>query len=305
MTVRHQNRTSANQVEALGAAPSVVSGPVPADAWDRDSERSRDTELRRVMTGCHPSTRHVSHRWAMSFLAEIRYSVGSIAARAVEFALPVACAGCYHPGTTLCRDCRTALKVRLAAGSGEHWGSAAAVPGVHQLEWCGRYDGMTRRVLDRLSCDGERHMSEPLGTAIASRWVVAGMAGEALVPVPASPDRVREIGYDHTLELARVAGRRLGLPVTEALLHGTAGVPTRSSEPAGPRPPAGRAFEVIAASRITGRSVVLVDDVVVSGATLATCAAALLAAGARMVSAITVAWDQAGTSKMPEGTADH
>jgi predicted amidophosphoribosyltransferase len=227
----------------------------------------------------------------MSFLAEIRYSVGSIADRAVEFALPVTCAGCYRPGTTLCRDCRTALKVRLAAGSGALGGCAAAVPGLHQLEWCGPYDGMTRRVLDRFSSDGERRMSEPLGTAIASRWAIAGMGGEALVPVPASPEHVREIGYDHTLQLARVAGRRLGLPVTEALLHGPAGVTTRSSEPAGPRSPADRAFEVIAASRIAGRSVVLVDDVVVSGATLATCAAALLAAGARMVSAVTVARD--------------
>lgn len=214
----------------------------------------------------------------MSFLAEVRYAVGSIADRAVDFALPLTCAGCYRPGTTLCRDCRTALNVRLAAASGAPARSAAVVPGVHQLEWCGPYEGMTRRVLDRLTNDGDRRMSEPLGTAIASRWAIAGTGGEALVPVPASPDHVREIGYDHAVQLARVAGRRLGLPVTEALRH----LPTSTD---------GRAFEVIADSQIAGRSVVLVDDVVVTGTTLATCASALLAAGARMVSAVTVARD--------------
>jgi predicted amidophosphoribosyltransferase len=130
----------------------------------------------------------------MSFLAEARDTIGSIGDRAVEFAPPVTCAGCYRPRTTLCRECRTALKVRLAAGPGVLAGLATVVPGVHQLEWCGPYDGMTRRVLDRLSRDGDRRMSEPLGTAIASRWAIAGAGGEALVPVLASPDHVREIG---------------------------------------------------------------------------------------------------------------
>jgi predicted amidophosphoribosyltransferase len=228
----------------------------------------------------------------MSFLAEIRSSVGSIADRAVDFALPVTCAGCYRRGTTLCRDCRTALQVRLAAGADARAGHAAVVPGVHQLEWCGSYAGMTRRVIDRLNSAGDRRMSEPLGMAIASRWALAGTGGETLVPVPASPDQVRELGYDHAVQLARVAGRRLGLPVTEALLHVPAGSTTRSCEPAGPRSTGAREFEVVAAPRIAGRSVVLVDDVVATGTTLASCAAVLLAAGATMVSAVTVARDE-------------
>jgi len=248
-------------------------------------------EPRPVMTGCHPWTPVAKHRCGMSFLADLRYAVGSIADRAVDLALPVTCAGCYRSGTTLCRDCRTALKVRLAMGSGNLAGFASVVPGVHRLEWCGPYDGMTRRALERLSNGGERRMSEPLGTAMANRWAIAGTGGEALVPVPATADRVRENGYDHAVLLARVAGRRLGLPATEALVYVPAAVSTLSAEPGGRGPTLGRAFEVIAAPRIAGRSVVLVDDVVVTGPPLASCAAALLAAGAPVVSAVTVARD--------------
>jgi predicted amidophosphoribosyltransferase len=51
-------------------------------------------------------------------------------------------------------------------------------------------------------------------------------------------------------------------------------------------------FEVVPGRRVIGRSVVLVDDVVTTGTTLATCAAALMAAGATAVSAIAVAWDE-------------
>jgi predicted amidophosphoribosyltransferase len=184
----------------------------------------------------------------------------------------------------LCRDCRTALEARLASASSAPANVVASRPGpLDQLEWCGPFDGITRRVLERLSAAGERRVSGPLGTAIANRWASVGSGGDALVPVPAPADRIREIGYDPADLLARVAGRRLGVPVAETLVR----IP--STEAAG-----GPAFVVSQASRITGRSLVLVDDVVVTGTTLATCAAALLDAGARMVSAVTVARDHRG-----------
>jgi predicted amidophosphoribosyltransferase len=212
----------------------------------------------------------------MSVMGGLRYTVGSIASRAFELSLPVTCAGCYRPGTTLCGDCRGALEDRLAAGSHvkDHVASTPPAP-LHQLEWCGRFDGITRRALERLSIAGERRMSEPLGRALANHWALTGTDADVLVPLPTSSARVRQLGYDHAVVLARVAGRRLGLPVAHVLR----------------RTPAG--FDVVSAGRIAGRSVVLVDDIVVTGTTLAAGASALLAAGARAVSAVTVARDHA------------
>ena len=76
---------------------------------------------------------------------------------------------------------------------------------------------MTRRALHALKYDGERRIAPTLGAAVARRWARAGAGGDILVPVPASPDRVRDRGYDQAALIATEAGRRLGLPVLHAL----------------------------------------------------------------------------------------
>lgn len=212
----------------------------------------------------------------------LRDAVGSVTDRALDLAMPATCIGCYREGTTLCRECRAELAARLRSVTGGIT-AVAPPPPLVQLESCGVLAGITGRALGQLSQAGERRFSQPLGEAIASLWASNGTGGDVLVPVPDAADLVRERGYDPTVLLARAAGRRLRLPVVEAL---------------GRAPELGDAFEtletftVIDPARIEGRWIVLVDDVVTTGATVAACAAALLGAGARMVSAVTVARDR-------------
>lgn len=215
-------------------------------------------------------------------MSEFRFAVGSVADRATNLALPATCAGCYHAGTTLCRECRAALHACFETDPGPKSGIAAATPApLLHLEWCGPFSGITRRALERLGEGGERRLSGPLGEAIANRWRSAGTGGDVLVPVPSSADTRSARGYDEAVLLARVAGRHLRMPVIEAL-----------GRTAAPAPVRGAVFEVIAAEKIRARSVVLVDDVVATGATLVACASALLREGARAVSAVTVARDR-------------
>ncbi len=190
----------------------------------------------------------------------------------------------------LCRECRPALDVRLGAVPGVPIGLPADLPApLLQLEWCAPFTGITRRAVHRLKYAGERRLAAPLGQAVANRWRVAGAAGDVLVPVPASADRIRERGYDQAVLIARVAGRHLNLPVVEAVrrTHETAAQfdLDRADRGANVRD----AFEGVAAELIRDRWVVLVDDIVTTGATLAACANALLRAGASAVSAVTVA----------------
>jgi len=225
-------------------------------------------------------------------LGDVRRALGSVANHALDLALPAACAGCRREGPPLCRDCLPALDTRLEAEPGVPIGLPADIPRpLLQLEWCAPFTGVARRALHALKYDGERRLAPMLGAAIARRWAKAGAAGEILVPVPASPDRVRERGYDQAALLAAEAGRRLHLPTVDALERTRATTAQFDLDRAARATNLGGAFQLrpAAARDIQGRWIVLVDDVVTTGATLAACATTLLDGGALAVSAVTVA----------------
>ena len=228
----------------------------------------------------------------MTVLRTARAGFGAVASRALDLALPASCAGCGREGAALCRDCAPALDVRLEAAPGVPIGLPADLPApLLQLEWCAPFTGVTRRALHALKYDGERRLAGPLGAALARRWARAGAGGGVLVPVPASPDRVRDRGYDQAALLASEAGRHLRLPVRVVVVRTRATTAQFDLDRAGRAANLGGAFRVAPGRepQIAGRWVVLVDDVVTTGATLAACAVALLDAGAAVVSGMAVA----------------
>jgi ComF family protein len=219
--------------------------------------------------------------------------LGAVATRALDLALPATCAGCGREGESLCGECQPALDVRLGSEPGVPIGLPGDIPPpLAQLEWCAPFTGVVRRALHALKYDGERRLAPLMGEAVARRWARASAGGEVLVPVPASPDRVGERGYDQAALIAGAAGRRLGLPVAAAIGRARATTAQFDLDRAARRANLGGAFipsSAPGASTIRDRWVVLVDDVVTTGATLAACAATLLEAGALAVSAVTVA----------------
>jgi len=161
-----------------------------------------------------------------------------------------------------------------------------------QLEWCAPFGGMVRRALHELKYSGETRLAGPLGEAVARRWRRVGAGGDVLVPVPVHADRARRRGYDQAELIARAAGRALGLPCAPILERTRATIAqfdldrsTRATNVRG----AFSLREGVQRVHLAGRWIVLVDDVVTTGATLSACAEPLLAAGAIGVSAITVA----------------
>lgn len=229
----------------------------------------------------------------MDLLGDVRGALHAVANRALDLALPAACAGCGREGSALCSECEPALDTRLDAERGVPIGLPAEIPApLLQLEWCAPFTGVTRRALHALKYAGERRLAPPLGAAIARRWERAGVAGDAFVPVPASPDRVRERGYDQAALLAGEAARRLRVPVLHALERTRATTAQFDLDRAARASNLGGAFRVVQRTPqlpIAGRWFVLVDDVATTGATLAACATTLLEGGAIAVSAITVA----------------
>jgi ComF family protein len=221
----------------------------------------------------------------------VRRGVGRLVDRALDLALPATCVGCGREGVAVCPTCEPSLDARLTVRPGLPIGLPSDVPApLLQLEWCSPFIGTARRALHELKYTGERRLAVPLGAAIARRWQRAGAGGDVVVHVPVHQDRARRRGYDQAELLARVAADGLGLPCHPLLERSRATIAqfdldreTRATNVHG-------AFAV---RRDTpppiGRWVILVDDVVTTGATLAACASALLQAGAIGVSAITVA----------------
>jgi ComF family protein len=156
-----------------------------------------------------------------------------------------------------------------------------------------------RRALHELKYAGEQRLAAPLGEAIARRWRRAGAGGDVLVPVPVHVERARRRGYDQAELIARAAARDLGLPCAPILERARATIAQFDLDrtqratnvegafrlKSGASPPRARPTR----HPLEGRWIVLVDDVVTTGATLAACAQPLLEAGAIGVSAITVA----------------
>lgn len=217
-----------------------------------------------------------------------------VASRLLDLALPATCVGCGREGEPVCGGCRPALDARLDLPAGVPMGLPADLPApLLQVEWCAPFTGIVRDALHALKYAGERRLAIPLGSAIARRWARAGAGGEVLVPVPVHRDRAARRGYDQAVLLAEAAARELGLPSITALERRRATVAQfeldRRDRAANVTGAFGIASGALEAPVIEGRWVVLVDDVMTTGATLAACAVALIDAGAAAVSAVTVA----------------
>lgn len=210
----------------------------------------------------------------------------------LDLLLPPTCPGCGREGTHLCRTCSRPLWRRLGEPPGTPLGLRSRLPaGLCQLEWLAPYTGTTRAGLHALKYDGVRSLAEPLGILLALRWARAGRGGDVLVPVPLHRDRLRHRGYDQAELLASAAGRRLRLPVVQALRRGEATAAQHVLGRGARATNVSHAFDVApsAGQSIAGRWIVLVDDIITTGATLAACAATLRMAGAQDVSALVVA----------------
>ena len=177
------------------------------------------------------------------------------------------------------------------------WRSIAALtPSLFQISGAishaqaiGPYEGALRSVIHALKYEGRRSLARPLAALIRDRCGLALDGADAVVPVPLHASRRRERGFNQALDLAR----GLGLPVVRVVTR------VRATESQITLPAAERhrnirdAFAPARLPWIAGsvneRTVVLVDDVSTTGATLDECARVLMSMGAREVRAVTAA----------------
>ncbi len=149
-----------------------------------------------------------------------------------------------------------------------------------------------RTAIHALKYRGKMALARPLGQFMAE----AGLKHldletvDGLVPVPLHPERLTERGFNQATLLAREVGRRWSIPVLVRLLARV--VPTQPqsnlSEAERRRNVRG-AFALRQPARVSGRHLLLIDDILTTGATVAECARALRAGGAASVGVFTLA----------------
>lgn len=159
----------------------------------------------------------------------------------------------------------------------------------------GVYGGSLRELVHLLKYNGMFPLATPLGERMASvatrpAWRDEFARCQAVVAVPLSADRKKSRGYNQAELVARVVARRLKLPLIPASAFRRV---RATSTQAGLTRPQRRenVHDAFAAETraVDGRVILLIDDVMTTGATLDSCAACLCKAGASEVLALTVA----------------
>jgi ComF family protein len=147
-------------------------------------------------------------------------------------------------------------------------------------------------VLHALKYAGRRRAAGRLAEALLEEAAVRSLVAtsDVLVPVPLSPRRLRERGFNQSALLAHEIARRAGKATClDALVRRFDTVPQAGLSAAARRKNVRDAFAVRRRGSVSGRTVVLVDDVLTTGATALACARRLEEAGAREVRLLTVA----------------
>lgn len=222
----------------------------------------------------------------------------------LDLAVPGRCGGCGEPVVgALCARCTDSLGAQL-------WGQPRVTrpdpcpPGLPVVVAAAPYAGILRTLVTAYK-DEDRRDLLPLLAAVLRRPLAAlgrPRGDDLVVPVPSSRAAVRRRGDSPLLSLAREsAGRGVVLdalhPVRRVADQAGLGHAARAANLTG-----AYAVRPSARARLAGRPVLLVDDVVTTGASLVEAARALRAAGAEVEVAVTLAATQRhhrGTTPLP------
>jgi ComF family protein len=168
-----------------------------------------------------------------------------------------------------------------------------------------RYEGSAREMILRLKLGKRRMLAGTLSRLLIARIEQAGMAekAQAIVPVPLHWWRRLRRGFNQSELLAEGVAEHFGLPLLCGGLRRVVATPSQTRVSAARRMEQLRgAFRVSRPGAIRGKTLLLIDDVMTTGATAAECSRVLRDAGAKKVLVATVA--RTMLTPPPEGTAN-
>ncbi|AXT86880.1 ComF family protein [Aeromicrobium sp. A1-2] len=215
---------------------------------------------------------------------------------AADLVLGVRCAGCGGPALALCRTCGEAIRphpeIAWPTPAPESLRGTRPVPPIA----AGRYTDVLRRVIVAWKEQGNTRLTTPLDHLLAASVLVHVRHGcpVVLVPVPTSRRSRRARGCDLVGELATSSARllrRVGVDarVAWALASARETVDQVGLDAAERSNNLRGAFRLRSTRLLVGRDIVVVDDILTTGATMTEAVRALSAAGHRPIGAAVVA----------------
>jgi ComF family protein len=205
---------------------------------------------------------------------------------ALNVLFPRWCLGCGKEGSYICPSCLEKLP-RLNTEVPSHLDLPLSIDAIYSPF---RFEGTVRRAVHELKYRHLRDVSGALAALMNEYLVHKEIPGDLLVPVPLHPGRLRWRGYNHAALLAGHLSHFCGLPlVSGCLARKKAAAPQAESASLEERRKNVTDAFFCCNGKISGKNVILVDDVATSGATLNACAAALKEAGAAAVYGLTIA----------------
>ncbi|MCC6349934.1 MAG: ComF family protein [Candidatus Eisenbacteria bacterium] len=225
---------------------------------------------------------------------------GALLRAVADAVLPQRCPGCgvaADPDRLLCGAClariprlRTILCVRCLSDGREGAGCRRHRAFAVHAPWL--FDERAAALVHALKYHGRPALAVPLGAEMAAALPAAGRPADLVLEVPLHPARLRERGYNQSAALADALAEAIGVPhLPDALRRVRATAPQARLGPAARRANLAGAFAIERPSWLRGRRVLLVDDVVTTGATLDAALSALHDAGA-IAAAVALAWAQ-------------
>jgi len=171
------------------------------------------------------------------------------------------------PHTTTCKSCMDAR------------------PPYTQILFYGIYEGVLKESIHLLKFNSRKRLSKPLGSLISG---LSLEKADGIVPVPLHIKGLQQRGFNQTAVLGRHLSRELGIPLMLDALRKVRETPPQTDVTGKERLKNIKdAFSV--SGDVKGLSLLLVDDVITTGATVKECSRVLMEAGARQVTVVALA----------------
>ncbi len=229
----------------------------------------------------------------------LAYTVYRLMWQSLDWLFPPHCGGCGYTGQRWCMDCQANIHllqsgVCLKCGEPLPTGNTCQrclhqPPVNQQLRSLAAFDGTLREAIHKLKYNRDMGLGEALSLPLIKFICELGWHFELVLPVPLSKERLRQRGYNQSSLLAYPIALFYNRPFVPNALRRVRDTPSQVGLSASQRlvnvKGAFRASEEL----VKSKSVLVIDDVTTTGATMQACSQAILQAGAKEVFGLTLA----------------